>query len=451
MALASALREHKGLWFGWSGETVEEYSGKVTFADSQGVDIATVDLEDQDVEEYYNGYANKTLWPLFHYRIDLTEFERSYDQGYKRVNHQFAAAVGPLVEADDLIWVHDYHLIPLGRALREQGIDNRIGFFLHIPWPATEMMTTLPNHRKLVEAMFQYDLIGFQTAEHLEAFRRYATTELGADSDGDTLTAFGRTIIARAFPIGIDVEEFDRLGQSSAGVLHFNQAAATNVFRSLIIGVDRIDYSKGLEERFIAYEAFLDTHSEWLRRVMMLQIGQTSRDKVEAYQDIRARLEAVSGRINSRFATIDWEPIRYVNSSYPRDALWGLYRAARVGMVTPLRDGMNLVAKEFVAAQDPKDPGVLILSRFAGAACQLKTALIVNPYSREDMTDALNQALNMPLRERLRRWEDLIDNVRREDVSAWRDTFVEALRGDGGQQIAASPSLRTESLARQPR
>jgi trehalose 6-phosphate synthase len=427
MALTSALREHKGLWFGWSGVTVDHYTGEVTSTESQGIDFATVDLEEQDVQEYYNGFANKTLWPLFHYRIDLTEFERSYDEGYARVNRRFAAAVEPILEPEDMIWVHDYHLIPLGRELRALGAKHRMGFFLHIPWPATEMLTTLPKHRQLVEAMFEYDVVGFQTVDHLHAFVSYVTSEVGTIHESDRLTAFGRTITARAFPIGIDTEEFEEMGRSRTAIDHFNQAAATNAFRSMIIGVDRIDYSKGLEERFVAFEALLVRYPELRRQVVMLQIAQTSRESVEAYQDIRLRLEAVTGRINGAYATVDWEPIRYVNSSYGRDALWGLYRAARIGMVTPLRDGMNLVAKEYVAAQDPANPGVLILSRFAGAATQLKQALIVNPYSREDMTDAIKRALDMPLIERRSRWETLIDNVRTQNVSAWRDAFVAAL------------------------
>jgi trehalose 6-phosphate synthase len=203
--------------------------------------------------------------------------------------------------------------------------------------------------------------------------------------------------------------------------------AASGVFRCMMVGVDRIDYSKGLEERFLAFEQFLNDNPQFRERVSMLQIAQTSRNDVEAYQDLRSRLDALTGRINAAYANISWTPIRYVNRSYGRDALTGIYRASQIALVTPLRDGMNLVAKEYVACQNPNDPGVLILSRFAGAAAQMKDALIVNPYSREDMSDAIKRALQMPLAERVRRWRSLMDGVEREDVSAWRNAFVHAL------------------------
>ena len=438
MALAAALTRYEGLWFGWSGETVETFTGEPHLKETGGVTVATLDLEEQDVEEYYNGYANTVLWPLFHYRVDLAHYERSFGQGYERVNRRFAEAVRPMLRPDDVIWVHDYHLIPLAQELRLMGCANRIGFFLHIPWPAPQLMTTLPHHRRLVETLFDYDLIGFQTRDWLDAFHGYVTDEAGGEVVGDgCVRAFGRSVRAAAFPIGIDAENFEEIAKSEAAVQAYNRAAATGVFRSMIIGVDRIDYSKGLEERFLAVEKLFESHPELVENAFLLQIGQTSRGDVEAYQDIRARLDSVSGRINGAYATVDWTPIRYVNRSYARDALAGLYRAAKVGLVTPLRDGMNLVAKEYVAAQAPDDPGVLVLSRFAGAALQMEDALIVNPFSREDVADAIARALAMPKPERVRRWEALIHGVRTEDASAWRDAFVQALHGLSEPALAA--------------
>ena len=393
-----------------------------------GVTVATIDLEAADVAEYYSGFANTVLWPVFHHRIDLAQFERSFGDGYQRVNARFADAISQLVQRDDIIWVHDYHLIPLGEALRKRGIRNRIGFFLHIPWPARELMATLPRHSELVRALFDYDLIGFQCDGWLNAFQDYVVNEAdGAAIARGGLTAFGRTIRAGVFPVGIDAKTFKRLAASPVAAESYRRAAAASASRSLVIAVDRVDYSKGLEPRFQAFERLLEDHTDLLEKVDLLQIGQPSRVGLEAYSDIAERLEAVSGRINGRHASVDWTPIRYLNRSFGRDEIAGLYRAARVGLITPLRDGMNLVAKEYVAAQDPMDPGVLVLSRFAGAAAQMKAALIVNPYSHEDVADAINQALAMTKSERIDRWAQLMEGVDRENSDHWRDTFLQAL------------------------
>jgi len=436
MALAAALREYSGLWFGWSGKTTPEFTGQLSMQKIDGVTVATVDLEEADVEEYYNGYANKTLWPLFHYRQDLTAYDRAYGEGYERVNRRFAETLRPLIERDDVVWIHDYHLIPMARELRKLGVKNRIGFFLHVPWPAHQLVTTLPGHKQLVQALFDYDLVGFHTAEYQQAFEEYVLSEADGEQIGPGLwKAFGRTVRVGAYPIGIDAEDFQKLVRSAKAIRMRDIMGACTVFRRLIVGVDRLDYSKGLEERFMAFERFLADNPDLRREVLMLQIAPVSREGVEAYQEIRSRLDALSGRINGEFSDIDWAPFRYVNKNYRRDELAGIYRAARVGLVTPLRDGMNLVAKEFVAAQDPENPGVLILSRFAGAARQLKEALLVNPNSPEELAEAIKQALAMELPERIRRWRALFDNVQREDVTAWRDAFVADL-----EQVQATPA-----------
>jgi trehalose 6-phosphate synthase len=428
VALAAALREYSGFWFGWSGETTETFTGEVKQRTVDDVTVATIDLEAADYQEYYNGYANGALWPLFHYRIDLTHYDRSFGEGYERVNRRFAESLAPLIEPGDLIWVHDYHLIPLGRELRRLGIDNPIGFFLHIPWPAPQLLTTLPRHRELVASLFSYDLVGLQTDEWLWAFESYVLGEAGGAWTPDgRLEAFGRTLSAKAFPIGLDVDEFQELSRSAAAHRAYDRMAAHSVFRSLILGVERLDYSKGLEERLRGIEQFLIDHPEMARQVLYLQVAPTSREDVEAYQDLGARIEALSGRINAAWSDMDWAPIQYLNRTFGRAELAGLYRAAKVGLVTPTRDGMNLVAKEYVAAQNPDDPGVLILSRFAGAARQMTDALIVNPFSREELSEALAQALSMDLPERIRRWESLMDGVKLFNVKVWRDSFVAEL------------------------
>jgi trehalose 6-phosphate synthase len=438
MALAAALRQYSGLWFGWSGKTTPKVTGQLAIQTVDEVTAAVVDLEEADLDEYYNGYANKTLWPLFHYRTDLAAYDRVYGQGYQRVNRRFAETLAPLIEPDDVIWVHDYHLIPLGQALRAMGVKNPIGFFLHIPWPAPQLLTTLPRHRQLVEALFAYDLVGFQTEEWLSAFEAYVQGEAGGQSGAEgRVYAFGRSTCARAFPIGLDTEDFLALARTEAADRAFDRMAAHSAFRSMIIGVERLDYSKGLEERLAGFEQFLEDNPDMVRRVLYLQIAPTSREDVEAYQDLRARVWAQAGRINAAWADMDWAPILYVNKNYSRAELAGVYRAARVGLVTPLRDGMNLVAKEYVAAQDPSDPGVLVLSRFAGAARQMPDALIVNPFSREELADALKRALGMDRRERVRRWENLMEGVRRSDVKVWRDSFVAALQEMREQAVSS--------------
>lgn len=452
MALAAALREYSGIWFGWSGKTIPEFTGQLNMQRIEGVTVATVDLEETDYQEYYNGYANKTLWPLFHYRVDLTAYDRSFGEGYDRVNRRFAETLAPLIEPDDIVWVHDYHLIPVARELRRMGITNRIGFFLHIPWPAHQLVVTLPRHRQLVEALFDYDLIGFQTEESLQAFEGYVFSEVqGSKNARGELVAFGRRTRAEAFPIGVDAQDFAEIVKSENARKTYDRMMAHSVFRKMIVGVDRLDYSKGLEERLVGYERFLHDHPEMRREVMLLQIAPISRDQVEAYQDLRGRLDGLIGRINGAYAEMDFTPIRYVNRSYRRDELAGVYRAAKAALVTPLRDGMNLVAKEYVAAQDPDDPGVLILSRFAGAARQMKDALIINPNSPEEISDALERALSMSLDERKRRWTALFENVRREDVTAWRDNFVAALRARGGPDDEGDevpePPVRTLDVA----
>ena len=428
VALSAALRKHGGIWFGWSGRETDEFTGDINFQREEGVTTATVDLEEKDIEEYYNGYANRTLWPLFHYRIDLAEYERSFAEGYQRANERFADTVLPLIETDDMVWVQDYHMFPLGRELRRRGLANRIGFFLHIPWPPRRLLVTLPEARELVLGLLEYDLIGFHTEEWLESFCDYVREELGGTlAAGGVLEAGGRSVRVIACPVGIDAREFGALADSERARETFERVRESAVGRALIVGVDRLDYSKGLEERFLGYERFLTDHPAERKEVVLLQIAPPSRGSVESYQRIRSALEGLAGRINGAHAALDWVPIRYVNQGYSRDVLAGVYRASRVGLVTPLRDGMNLVAKEYVAAQDPADPGVLILSRFAGAAEQMTDALLVNPHSAEELSDALGRALAMPLAERVQRWTSLMADVERRDVMWWLDRFTDAL------------------------
>jgi trehalose 6-phosphate synthase len=291
-------------------------------------------------------------------------------------------------------------------------------------------LVSLPFHEGLVLSMLAYDVIGFQTEEWLESFRHYVERELGGRCDPDGTVHVGdRSVHAAAYPIGIDYQEFSEAANSEGARAAFDRLRASATGRHTIIGVDRLDYSKGLEERFLGYRRFLEEHEECQSKVFLLQIAPPSRGEVDTYEIIRTDLDELSGRINGEFASVDWVPIRYVNQGYGREDLAGFYRASEIALVTPLRDGMNLVAKEYVAAQDPENPGVLILSRFAGAALQLKDALLVNPYSKEEISDAIHRALQMPLEERVRRWQGMHECVRDQDVVWWRRSFVEALQG----------------------
>lgn len=426
-----ALKETGGMWFGWSGEVIASGVPQIRIEEHGPVTFATIGLSRRDYDQYYRGFSNATLWPAFHYRTDLIQFDRHEFEGYSRVNVWLAQQLVPLLRDDDVIWVHDYHLIPFARALRTAGVKNRIGFFLHIPFPAAQVLVNVPPHRELVEALCSFDLLGFQTDTDLRAFFEYVEYEAGGTVDRAAhparVDAFGRTLRAAAYPIGVYPDEIAALAKAGENGRAVKSLAASLRGRQLVMSVDRLDYSKGLVERFRAFEKLLEHETSFRNRVSFLQIAPSTRADLRAYQDIRRQLEGESGRINGRFAELDWAPILYIHRQYERPVLAALYRLARVGYVTPLRDGMNLVAKEYVSAQDPDDPGVLVLSRFAGAACELTGALIVNPIDIGGMADALSRALSMPLAERRARHADMLARLRENNVSVWRDHFLRDL------------------------
>ncbi len=428
VALHAVLQETGGVWLGWSGELSDAETTRVTLEEADGVTYATIPLTAGDYDEYYNGFANSTLWPLFHYRTDLTNYERTHYDSYLRVNRLFARALAPLLRPDDMIWVHDYHLIPLGQELRAMGFKQPLGFFLHIPFPASEVLLTLPRQRELTEAMFAYDLLGFQTASDLRSFADYVVFEGGGTvTETGRLGAYGRSVRAEVFPIGIDTKNFVAMARSPEAYHQREEMLRSLNERDLIIGVDRLDYSKGLKERLEAYERMLERYPDNSGKVTLVQIAPPSRTDIPEYNEVRSELQASSGRINGRFGDFNWVPIRYLNRAFSRQDLAGMFQASRVGLVTPFRDGMNLVAKEYVAAQREADPGVLVLSRFAGAARQLDGAVVVNPYDAQSVAEALQTALHMSLEERRERWASMMEGIRRDDVFAWRDRFVAAL------------------------
>jgi trehalose 6-phosphate synthase len=428
-ALQAALQERGGLWFGWSGKLAAKTAAEVHRLHDGKVDYATVDLSHADHDDFYTGFANGALWPMLHYRPDLVDYQRSHLDGYLRVNEIFADRLKQLISPDDVLWVHDYHLIPLAAMLRKRGVRNRIGFFLHTPLPAAGLLIALPNHRELLETLASYDLIGVHTRRDLRALEDYFLHETGATMrrDGRMRSASGRLFRAAAFPISIDTDGIAEAARAALSNREIGQLRDSLEGRLLIIGVDRLDYSKGLPQRFQAYARLLEREPELHRRITFLQIAPPSRGAVLEYRQIRRELERSAGHINGKYAAPDWAPIRYINKSFPHRLLTGYYRSARVGLVTPLRDGMNLVAKEYVACQDANDPGVLILSRFAGAAEELSAALLVNPADAEEVADALKRALDMPLAERRERWNAMMAVLHKNDITAWRVAFLQAL------------------------
>jgi trehalose 6-phosphate synthase len=430
VAVKAAFLRRSGIWFGWSGKVAPQSKIALQKVVHDNVTYLTLDLSREDHQEYYNGFANRVLWPILHYRVDLAEFSRRDMSGYLRVNDHFARELHEVLGPDDLVWVHDYHLIPLAKSLRERGHKNRIGFFLHIPCPPPEILTALPQHERLIPSLCDYDVVGFQTGDDAFNFSRYLTRECGLHSRDFNFTVAGHRLRIDVFPVGIETEAFAALAQRSVRLPFVQHVLESLVGRALIIGVDRLDYSKGIAQRLLAYERFLQTQPHWRGKVTYLQIAPTSRNEIPEYADNEQAIGAAAGRINGAYGEADWTPIRYVNRAYGRSTLAGLYRAARVGLVTPLRDGMNLVAKEYVASQNPDDPGVLILSRFAGAAHECKAALLVNPYDPDSVAAAIEQALSMPLAERRERHKSLFRVLSKNDIQYWADRFLAALERD---------------------
>ncbi|WP_322059716.1 alpha,alpha-trehalose-phosphate synthase (UDP-forming) [Paraburkholderia sp. J63] len=431
-----ALKDAGGVWFGWSGDVVSETVANAgpTLADEGPVTFATVGLTKKDYDQYYRGFSNATLWPVFHYRNDLARYERDEYAGYRRVNAWLAHKLIKLIQPDDIIWVHDYHLIPFAEALRGEGVRNRIGFFLHIPFPSPQVLQTIPPHEELVKSLCCYDLLGFQTRNDQQAFHDYiertahgTVCEHGENKEEGELEAYGRKLRTGVYRIGVFPDEIAEQAARYESRQHVLDLKQSLEGRKLVMSVDRLDYSKGLVERFHAFEQLLEHSPEWRGKVTLVQIAPPTRSDVASYKVIREELEREAGRINGRYSGLDYTPIRYLSQQYDRWKLMSLFRESQVGYVTPLHDGMNLVAKEYVAAQNPDDPGVLVLSIFAGAAAELTGALLVNPHDAAGMSEALGRALSMPLDERKARYLTNMEALRRNDLGVWRDRFLSDL------------------------
>jgi trehalose 6-phosphate synthase len=443
VAVDAALKRRDGIWFGWSGKVAEDAATTPPrVAERRRRTVITLDLSPNDFQEYYNGFANRVLWPILHYRVDLAEFNAIELGGYLRVNALFADALSRLLRPEDVIWVHDYHLFALAKELRARGHHNPIGFFLHIPFPPPDIVFALPQHAETLGALSDYDLVGVQTEHDVENLARYFEHRGGSVGRDRASIEFGpRRVQIGAFPVAIQTSVFARAARKSARSAAAEELRASLADRHLIIGVDRLDYSKGILHRLQAFSQFLDTAPAWQGRITYLQVTPKSRIEVPGYGEMEREISTLVGRINGGHGTESWTPIRYVNRAYSRAALAAFYRMARVGLVTPLRDGMNLVAKEYIAAQDPDDPGVLVLSRFAGAAAELDQALIVNPHETEAVAQAIQTALEMPLAERRERHARMFARLAADDIDRWAERFLSAL-AESRQRPGLLDSLR---------
>ncbi len=415
VALEEAVKRREMLWFGWSGETSESMVPKIT---SRGLRTqAVIDLTAEEHRLYYGGFCNGTLWPLLHYRFGLAEFRREEEEAWRAVNRRFAEALLPLLRDDDVIWVHDFHLFALGATLRDMGAKQRIGFFLHVPFPPPGLFAALPRGEALLRDLAGFDLIGMQTPDDAENLR-------------DALRQQGVNTPVGAYPVGIDAEAFGRAAEKAAARRDVQRFQESLSGRRLIFGVDRLDYTKGLPQRLEGYADLLARFPQHRGKITFLQAAPISRGEVKHYRLLRRELDETVGRINGEYAEVDWVPLRWTTRPIQRSVLAGFLRIARVALVTPLRDGMNLVAKEFVSAQPAEDPGVLILSRFAGAAREMTGALLVNPNDPDEIAEALDEALSMSLTERRQRWRQDHDLLREAGSSTWSRNFLTDLTAE---------------------
>jgi len=428
VGVLDALKEVGGIWMGWNGEISRKSGMPRSEQESGNISLITWPLSQHDYDTFYRGFANSVLWPVFHFRTDLLHYQDVDYEGYERVNRMFAEQLQRVARPDDLIWIHDYHFLLLAQYCRELGMSNQLGLFLHIPFPSDQVFRTIPHHADLARAMLEFDLIGMQTSDDLQALRDYCERYLGATARQDALTLDGKEVRMGVYPIGVCPEDIQGVSWEHRNSPEVIKLKSGLQHRRLIISVDRLDYSKGLVERFRGFECLLDTSPRFRGQVSFVQIAPPSRSDVHGYRNLRRLLEQTAGRINGRWTELSWTPIRYMNRSFDRPTLMSFFRASQVGLVTSLRDGMNLVAKEYVAAQPEDDPGVLVLSEFAGAAHELaEGALIINPHDTAGIAKALHAALDMGLSERKRRHETMMGVLQKNSLAAWRERFISDL------------------------
>ncbi len=450
--LGSIFRQEGNVWVGWPGLFVEDEQKENYVREQLRQDrMVPVMLTEAEIRDYYEGFSNSTLWPTFHYFPQFAEYEQSHWDAYVAVNEKFCAAVLEQAGPNDTIWVHDYQLLLLPAMLRAARPGATIGFFLHIPFPSYELIRVLPWARELMEGMLGADLIGFHTFGYMRHFLSAVSHLLGFTAQNGRLEAGDRTILVDTFPMGIDYERYVAAAASDSARQHeANYREALGDIRA-ILSIDRLDYSKGIAQRLRAFELLLQRYPEWHGQVSLIMVVVPSRDQVTQYAALKEEIDELVGRINSAYRTMSWTPIHYFYRAFPLDELAALYRLAEVGLVTPMRDGMNLVAKEFVASKSD-ERGVLILSERAGAARELSDALLINPTDTSQLAEALHDALVMPEAEQMRRMRSMRTLVRQYNVFAWTDLFMNRLAYSKSQQDSLdtemlSPEVTTQLLA----
>jgi trehalose 6-phosphate synthase len=436
VALSEAVRPG-ALWIGWSGRVGNET--EITMRGEHGVTHAVFHLTEAEHRGYYSGFSNNTLYPLLLFRLGLMRFRAEEFETYEAVNHRFTATALRMLRTDDLVWVHDYHLMLVPGALRASGARQRIGFFFHTPFPPPAIFAVGPRARALLAGVCGADVIGFQTASDRDGFLACVAGLLGSSVDDEGCFVHdGRLVRTLVCPVGIDVEAFTRMAGDAVERLPSRRLGESLHGAALLFGADRLDHAKGLPHRVDAFDLLLRRHPEHRRAVSFLQVAAPSREEVAEYRRLRREMDERVGDLNGRHGEADWIPLRYITRATPRATLAGFYRLARVGVVTPLRDGFGLGAAEFVAAQDATDPGVLVLSRFAGAAATLEGALLVNPFDDESIASAFHRALIMAREERLARHQALLARVQRHSAARYATSFLAALAGTSIQMQEAA-------------
>ncbi|HQC63007.1 MAG TPA: bifunctional alpha,alpha-trehalose-phosphate synthase (UDP-forming)/trehalose-phosphatase [Candidatus Marinimicrobia bacterium] len=424
----SSFTRANHIWVGWPGTVVEDKSKKKLSTKLQDdFDAYPVFLAEETMEKFYHGFCNKTIWPLFHYFTSYVEYDEECWEHYQRVNEAFGDAVIEIIKPDDIIWIHDYHLMLLPKILRLK-ISNPIGFFLHIPFPTFEIFRLLPGtwRREILQGLLGADLIGFHSYDYTQYFLRCVLRILGYEHNMGQIIINDRIIKAETFPMGIDFQKFYNAVNSPEVQKEKNEFQKTLGNFKIILSIDRLDYTKGILNRLRGYEAFLDKNPQWHRKVILVLIAVPSRIGIEHYREMKRQIDELVGKINGRFGSINWTPILYQFKFVPFNQLVALYNISDVALITPLRDGMNLIAKEYISAK-ADSAGVLILSEMAGAAKELGEAIIINPNNLPEITDALKIALEMPKEEQLKRNQVMQKRLKRYDVVKWADDFIQDL------------------------
>ena len=428
-ALLPVLKKQGGVWIAWGEEKADEVPRIQYPEDKPVLEVMRLKLSDEEVANYYYGLANRVLWPICHYFIEQMDLKQEFYDDYAHVNQRFADAVAEIYSEGDAVWIQDYHLLLAPKYVREQKPDARIGFFFHIPWPAVEVWRALPWAQDLTKGLLGADLLGFHNEAYAHNFLE-AAKDVGATVEGNCILYEGRDIRVEAHPIGIDTERFEAFAAQESVREGAEQLRKDIHSEFIIVGVDRLDYTKGLPERLLAFEHFLENNPDYLGRVTLYQVASPSRTRVESYQELKRSVDEIAGRINGAYMQDDWVPVRYLYRSFDQEELASVYLAADAALITPIRDGMNVVAQEFALITER---GTLILSKLTGAANVLTETLQVNPFDIEEVSHAIQEALTTPLERREERAAKLKEQVESLDVHGWAEGFLDSLKGQVAQ------------------